>query len=241
MSHVYNYDLPEVPDAYVHRIGRTARAGRDGIAIAFCSPDEIRLLRDIERLMGIEIAVASGEAPADRGRPVRGKGRGGQGNGNHGNGGQGRGQNGQARERGEGRPQRPARRPFFDRENGEARGEAGERQERRPRDDRPQRENNRNADFRGQRRNEPTPRPEIDNDLASTSDFRPARKQHNGQSNGSGAAHEGGAHRGQRHAHGRPAGRHNEERGAQGEQRNGGNGRMRRRGPGNGGQRRERA
>jgi len=239
VSHVYNFDLPEVPDAYVHRIGRTARAGRDGIAIAFCAPDEIRLLRDIERLMGIEIAVASGEAPADRGRPVRGKGRGGQGNGN---GGQGRGQNGQGRERGEGRPQRPARRPFFDKEGGEARGQIGERQERRPREDRPQRENNRNADFRGQRRNEPTPSAEPDNDLVSPSDFRPARKQqHSGQANGNAGAHEGGAHRGQRHSHGRPAGRHNEERGAQGEQRNGGNGRMKRRGPGNGGQRRERA
>ncbi|WP_075289644.1 DEAD/DEAH box helicase [Pararhizobium arenae] len=69
VTHVYNYDLPEVPDAYVHRIGRTARAGRDGIAIAFCAPDEIRLLRDIERLMKIDIAVASGEVPADRARP----------------------------------------------------------------------------------------------------------------------------------------------------------------------------
>ncbi|SIQ29370.1 ATP-dependent RNA helicase RhlE [Rhizobium sp. RU20A] len=63
VTHVFNYDLPEVPDAYVHRIGRTARAGRDGIAIAFCAPDEVRLLRDIEKLMKIEIAVASGEPP----------------------------------------------------------------------------------------------------------------------------------------------------------------------------------
>ncbi|ASY63924.1 ATP-dependent RNA helicase RhlE [Sinorhizobium sojae CCBAU 05684] len=86
VTHVYNYDLPEVPDAYVHRIGRTARNGRDGIAIAFCAPDEIRLLRDIEKLTGIEIAVASGEAPADQARPS--KGRGGRGNGqNRGNGG----------------------------------------------------------------------------------------------------------------------------------------------------------
>ncbi|MFK0162282.1 DEAD/DEAH box helicase [Rhizobium sp. NPDC090279] len=238
VSHVYNFDLPEVPDAYVHRIGRTARAGRDGIAIAFCAPDEIRLLRDIERLMGIEIAVASGEAPADRGRPARGNNRG----GGQGRGGQGQGRGGTGQGRAEGRPARPARRPFHDNENGEARSHAGERQDRRPREDRPQRENNRNADFRGQRRNEQTPRPEADNDLASTSDFRPARKQHGGQSNGNGASHEGaGAHRGQRHAHGRPAGRHNEERGAQGEQRNGGNGRQKRRGPGNGGQRRERA
>ena len=242
VSHVYNYDLPEVPDAYVHRIGRTARAGRDGIAIAFCAPDEARLLRDIERLMGIEIAVASGEAPADRGRPARGNNRAG------GRGGQGQGRGGAGQGRPEGRSGRPAGRPQRDGENGEARARSGERQERRPRDDRPQRENNRNADFRGQRRDERTPRPEIDNDLASTSDFRPAKKpHHNGPANANGASHEAGAHRGPRHAHGRPSGRHNEERGqghAHGEHREGGNGGMKRSGPrngGGGGQRRERA
>jgi ATP-dependent RNA helicase RhlE len=74
VTHVYNYDLPEVPDAYVHRIGRTARAGRDGVAIAFCAPDEAGLLRDIQRLMGIEIAIASGEPHAGNARPVRGSG-----------------------------------------------------------------------------------------------------------------------------------------------------------------------
>ncbi|MGM4981832.1 MULTISPECIES: DEAD/DEAH box helicase [Rhizobium] len=232
VTHVYNYDLPEVPDAYVHRIGRTARAGRDGIAIAFCAPDEIRLLRDIERLMAIDIAVASGEAPADRGRPVRANnragGRGGQAPG------QGRGGAGQGRP--EGRPARPARRPHREGEAGEARAHNGERQERRP-----QRENNRNADFRGQRRDERTPRPEVDNDLTSTSDFRPAKKpQHNGHANANGAAHEAGAHRGPRHAHGRPTGRHDDRgQNAQGEQRKDGG--MKRRGPGNGGQRRERA
>ena len=106
VTHVYNYDLPEVPDAYVHRIGRTARNGRDGVAIAFCTPDEIRLLRDIERLMGIEIAVASGEAPADQARPS--KGRGGRGNGQHrGNGGERQGGN----QRGNQRGKRPAREP----------------------------------------------------------------------------------------------------------------------------------
>ncbi|MEZ5872017.1 MAG: DEAD/DEAH box helicase [Nitratireductor sp.] len=61
VSHVYNFDLPEVPENYVHRIGRTGRAGADGEAVAFCSPDENRMLRDIERLMGISVAVASGE------------------------------------------------------------------------------------------------------------------------------------------------------------------------------------
>ena len=67
VSHVYNYDLPEVPDAYVHRIGRTARNGRDGLAVAFCAPDEYRLLRDIEKLMGISIPVAGGQAPEGHG------------------------------------------------------------------------------------------------------------------------------------------------------------------------------
>jgi ATP-dependent RNA helicase RhlE len=57
VAHVINYDLPEVPEQYVHRIGRTARAGADGKAIAFVSPDERGLLRDIERLIRQKIAV----------------------------------------------------------------------------------------------------------------------------------------------------------------------------------------
>jgi ATP-dependent RNA helicase RhlE len=57
VSHVFNYDLPDVPEQYVHRIGRTARAGADGIAIAFCSPDERGNLRDIERLTKHKLAA----------------------------------------------------------------------------------------------------------------------------------------------------------------------------------------
>jgi len=63
VSHVINYDLPEVPEQYVHRIGRTARAGAEGQAAAFCAPDERGLLRDIERLTRQKIEVAS--LPAD--------------------------------------------------------------------------------------------------------------------------------------------------------------------------------
>ncbi len=63
VAYVINYDLPDVPDNYVHRIGRTARAGREGEAIAFCAPDEFDLLRQIHKLMKIEIPVASGAAP----------------------------------------------------------------------------------------------------------------------------------------------------------------------------------
>jgi ATP-dependent RNA helicase RhlE len=60
---VYNYDLPEVPDNYVHRIGRTARAGKDGEAIAFCCAEEIGLLNQIEKVMKVAIPVGSGRKP----------------------------------------------------------------------------------------------------------------------------------------------------------------------------------
>lgn len=82
VAYVINYDLPDVPDNYVHRIGRTARAGREGEAIAFCAPDEADLLRQIEKLMKIEVPVASGSAPKDpvaRKPQTRGQGRGGKG------------------------------------------------------------------------------------------------------------------------------------------------------------------
>jgi ATP-dependent RNA helicase RhlE len=55
ISHVFNYDLPEVPETYVHRIGRTARAGADGQAIAFCDPEERPLLRAIEKLIRMPV------------------------------------------------------------------------------------------------------------------------------------------------------------------------------------------
>ncbi len=62
ISHVINFDLPMEPESYVHRIGRTARAGAAGIAIAFCDSSERSTLRQIERLMGTQIAVV-GDAP----------------------------------------------------------------------------------------------------------------------------------------------------------------------------------
>ena len=49
ISHVFNYELPNVPEAYVHRIGRTARKGKDGVAISFCADDERPLLKDIQK------------------------------------------------------------------------------------------------------------------------------------------------------------------------------------------------
>ncbi len=55
LSHVINYDLPYEPETYVHRIGRTGRAGLDGAAISFCDFDEIKLLSGIEKLIGKQI------------------------------------------------------------------------------------------------------------------------------------------------------------------------------------------
>jgi ATP-dependent RNA helicase RhlE len=61
ISHVVNYDLPHEPESYVHRIGRTGRAGASGVAYSFCSQMERSALRDIERLIGRRIP-AVGEA-----------------------------------------------------------------------------------------------------------------------------------------------------------------------------------
>ena len=57
VTHVFNYDLPDIPETYVHRIGRTARAGSSGVAIAFCSSEERDELRQVERLIKIQIPV----------------------------------------------------------------------------------------------------------------------------------------------------------------------------------------
>jgi ATP-dependent RNA helicase RhlE len=57
ISHVINYELPQTPEVYVHRIGRTARAGRRGVAISFCAGDERKQLRLIERLMRESVPV----------------------------------------------------------------------------------------------------------------------------------------------------------------------------------------
>ena len=57
VSHVINYELPNVPEAYVHRIGRTARAGKAGISISLCSDDERKFLKDIERVTRQRIAA----------------------------------------------------------------------------------------------------------------------------------------------------------------------------------------
>ncbi|MFN4098833.1 MAG: DEAD/DEAH box helicase [Pararhodobacter sp.] len=87
VAHVYNFDLPNVPENYIHRIGRTARAGREGRAVALCSPAEMADLRAIEVLTRQPIEVIGGdpwpEAMADaartKARQVTSQGRGGGG------------------------------------------------------------------------------------------------------------------------------------------------------------------
>jgi len=128
VSHVINFELPNIPESYVHRIGRTARAGAEGIAISLCSSDERAFLRDIERVTRQQIpasdrtgdtSLASVNVPgtgrdADRqrrhsspgrrpGAPARNGGNGGQ---RHGAGGRGaQGERSERRERGD-RPDR---------------------------------------------------------------------------------------------------------------------------------------
>ena len=81
VTHVINFELPNEPESYVHRIGRTARAGAEGAALSLCDATEYAFLRDIEALIRMPIAVASGERPSavvrakppqnGRGRPGR--------------------------------------------------------------------------------------------------------------------------------------------------------------------------
>lgn len=65
LSHVVNYDLPNEPESYVHRIGRTGRAGHEGVAISFCCIDEMKDLKAIERLIGKEIPRMESQWPME--------------------------------------------------------------------------------------------------------------------------------------------------------------------------------
>src|SRR5467141_1227272 len=66
ISHVVNFDLPNVPETYVHRIGRTARAGADGVAISLCAGEEMAFLRDIEKLIRITLPREDRRTPGHR-------------------------------------------------------------------------------------------------------------------------------------------------------------------------------
>ena len=68
VTHVINFELPQDPESYVHRIGRTARAGRRGVALSFCDASEREALRDIERLTGKRLRVVDGHPLAEKER-----------------------------------------------------------------------------------------------------------------------------------------------------------------------------
>jgi superfamily II DNA/RNA helicase len=91
ISHVINYDLPNVPESYVHRIGRTARAGAEGIAISFCDGEERAYLRDIEKLIRMRVPATDsrGQEIAEEAMPLQQRAHrpqnGGRHNGNGGN------------------------------------------------------------------------------------------------------------------------------------------------------------
>jgi ATP-dependent RNA helicase RhlE len=69
LTHVINYDLPNIPETYVHRIGRTGRAGASGIALSFCDLEEREFLRDIQKLIGKSLDVNE-EHPYPMPKPV---------------------------------------------------------------------------------------------------------------------------------------------------------------------------
>ena len=85
VTHVVNFEMPVDAESYVHRIGRTARAGAEGTAISMCATEEAGLLLDIEKLIGRKIEVASGTRPAGNARPKQGGGQGGRQGGRGGN------------------------------------------------------------------------------------------------------------------------------------------------------------
>ncbi|MCZ8325760.1 MAG: DEAD/DEAH box helicase [Sphingomonadaceae bacterium] len=108
VSHVFNFELPNVAEQYVHRIGRTARAGADGVALSFCAPDEKAYLKDIERLTGVKLMPQSlpedfqkeaarlplpSRKPAEAEQDARREERDARGRGGAGRGGQNRGRN----------------------------------------------------------------------------------------------------------------------------------------------------
>ena len=76
ISHVINFELPNEPESYVHRIGRTARAGASGVALSFCDAEERGSLRAIERLTRTPVRVVenhpfAGRPPRSDARPTR--------------------------------------------------------------------------------------------------------------------------------------------------------------------------
>ena len=71
ISHIINYDLPDEPESYVHRIGRTGRNGAEGIAITLCAPDEIKKLRAVEKVSRLTLLPPVAPGPRSQAQPQR--------------------------------------------------------------------------------------------------------------------------------------------------------------------------
>lgn len=147
VTHVFNYDLPNEPETFVHRIGRTARAGKEGVAISFCAPDEEQDLRAIEKLTKVKVPEGDKaiyeklpeqqkETPESEMRNARGR--------------LPRGQKGDRREENRGEGQQPAkfdwRKHQADKRNARAAEQARENGEQ-PRQSREERRGNRAEKF----------------------------------------------------------------------------------------------
>jgi ATP-dependent RNA helicase RhlE len=115
VSHVVNYEMPNIPESYVHRIGRTARAGKTGIAISLCDGAEREYLRDIEKLVGYSLKATGNGGADDRPEPRSG----------------GRNSNRQPRE-GAARNSRPGNRPARNNRHNSKPGGQPQRTERKP-------------------------------------------------------------------------------------------------------------
>ena len=172
VSHVINFDLPNIPESYVHRIGRTARAGTEGVAISLCSHDELPFLRDIEKLIRMAIpATGQVSRPAQRTQPQQAR-NGRPQNGQHRNGGN---RNGQSRNNGHARSEHTR--------NGESRNANGAARSERPAQ-RPQNSNAKhNPQHRQQRQDQrhaphdrrpaAAPAGEVGNDIARVAFMQP--------------------------------------------------------------------
>jgi ATP-dependent RNA helicase RhlE len=198
VSHVINFDMPNIPESYVHRIGRTARAGAEGIAISFVANDERAFLRDIERLT--KNAIPSTDR---RQNPSLGEAKGGE-NGN--------GRNGRKPHRRGNNPHR-GQRPRSDRPQGEHAPEARAEQ----RAPRPQGERNHERNHEGREQRAARPHGERRHEgHGEHRAKRPHGERHEGRGEYRGKRpqgerqHEGRGPR--RHENGKPEHRHNGEK-----------------------------
>ena len=164
LTHVVNYDLPNIPETYVHRIGRTGRAGASGIALSFCDGEEVAYLKDIQKLTGQLVPVVEDHPyPADLTAPIIPQ----------------PAQRNQRQGQQQRKPQRESR--PANQQHGRSTGEGGNRSESRPqREERPQRSESRpqrEPNYSNDRRDETPTFPERKNRFASILEVSKLEKQ----------------------------------------------------------------